>query len=136
MTENELYHYGIKGMKWGVRRNRVSKSSQIKAARAKNTQLRKKRDATLVERKKFYDNIDQDKDYDLKYDYPRLKKNKQKQLDKIEDSIRSIEHEILSNDSLARQRTTGEKVVDAMASAGALAGVAAAGILLERSLSK
>lgn len=20
MTENELYHYGVKGMKWGVRR--------------------------------------------------------------------------------------------------------------------
>ena len=37
MTENELYHYGVKGMKWGVRRNRsLSKGSQKKASSNKS----------------------------------------------------------------------------------------------------
>lgn len=38
MYENELYHYGIKGMKWGVRRDKNSyKSTSIKSALARRS---------------------------------------------------------------------------------------------------
>ena len=30
MTENELYHFGVKGMKWGVRKSRSSSGSSKK----------------------------------------------------------------------------------------------------------
>jgi hypothetical protein len=33
---NELYHYGVKGMKWGVRRDRDGGSSSASARRKKN----------------------------------------------------------------------------------------------------
>lgn len=37
MTDNELYHYGVKGMKWGVRRNRsLSKGNPKKASSNKS----------------------------------------------------------------------------------------------------
>lgn len=29
-TTNELYHYGIKGMRWGIRKERKNKDSSIK----------------------------------------------------------------------------------------------------------
>lgn len=32
---NELYHYGIKGMKWGVRRDRIDGTSSVSAKKKK-----------------------------------------------------------------------------------------------------
>ena len=144
MSEYELYHHGVKGMKWGVRRyqnkdgsltsagkKRFSKDQAIKDARVKNAELNKKRLHAINERKAFYDNIDPDKDYDSRIRYrAQLKPVKQKQLDKIDSTIRSIEHEIYTNDKLAKQKTTGEKIVSALNNAGAMAGSVAALVAL------
>ena len=52
MNENELMHYGVPGMRWGVRKNRISKSAKIKEARAKNAELTKRRQTEIEKRKK------------------------------------------------------------------------------------
>jgi hypothetical protein len=66
------------------------------------------------------------------HDWAKLKPAKQKQLDAIEKSIRSLEHEIYTNDKLAKQRTAGEKVVAALSAAGALSGTVAAMMVIDR----
>ena len=137
MRENELMHYGVPGMRWGVRKNRVSKSAKIKEARAKNAELTKRRQTEIEKRKKFYDTIDPDKDYDSRVrDWAKLKPAKQKQIDAIEKTIRSLEHEIYTNDKLAKQRTAGEKAVDALSAAGALSVTVASMIALDRIVHK
>lgn len=40
---NELYHYGIKGMRWGVRKHRDSASSQTRAQRKSEKQAYKQK---------------------------------------------------------------------------------------------
>ena len=133
MNENELMHYGVPGMRWGVRKNRISKSAKIKEARAKNAELTKRRQTEIEKRKKFYDTIDPDKDYDSRVrDWAKLKPAKQKQIDAIEKTIRSLDHEIYTNDKLAKQRTAGEKAVDALSAAGALSVTVASMIALDR----
>lgn len=53
--QNELYHYGVKGMKWGVRRSR---SDQIKALTEKARDIRETKGAAskkfISTRKKLY----------------------------------------------------------------------------------
>ena len=133
MRGDELMHDGVAGMRWGVRKNRVSKSAKIKEARAKNAELTKRRQTEIEKRKKFYDTIDPDKDYDSRVrDWAKLKPAKQKQIDAIEKTIRSLEHEIYTNDKLAKQRTAGEKAVDALSAAGALSVTVASMIALDR----
>lgn len=140
ITNGELYHYGVKGMKWGVRRQqnpdgtltlkkkkRVSNSSLIKEARAKTIELTKQRQAAINERKKFYDTLDPDNDYDNRAMYwAKLKPTKQRQIDAIEAKIRSINHELINSAKLATKKTAGEKVVSALSASGALVATVAA----------
>lgn len=39
---NELYHYGVKGMKWGVRKSISSKISSFKTRRKQNKRIKKR----------------------------------------------------------------------------------------------
>ena len=141
ITNGELYHHGVKGMKWGVRKTRVSKSKLIKDARVKSSELHKQRQAAIEKRNQFYDTINPDIDYDNRVkDWAKLKPAKQKQLDAIDATIRSLEREIFDANRLAKQRTAGEKVVSALVSAGTLAvtvaGMAAIGGIAGKSRSR
>ena len=140
ISSGELYHYGVKGMKWGVHKARVSKSQLIKDARVRSSELKKQRQSAIDERDRFYDNIDPDNDYDNRVrDWAKLKPLKQQQLDRIDATIRSLEREIFDTDKIANQRTAGEKAVDALTKAGALAATVAsiaAVSVAGRSLSK
>lgn len=55
MNQNELTHYGVKGMKWGVRRNRTSYrqklEGKIKEQQKATPKKSKKDNATIVLRK-------------------------------------------------------------------------------------
>lgn len=42
MFENELYHYGVVGMKWGIRRGRVSAHTENIVGRSYTTKQKKK----------------------------------------------------------------------------------------------
>ena len=44
MTENELYHYGVKGMKWGVRRNRSLSTGNPKKASYNKSEAQARRE--------------------------------------------------------------------------------------------
>ena len=43
MTENELYHFGVKGMRWGVRRNRSLSKERPKKASSNKSEAQARR---------------------------------------------------------------------------------------------
>lgn len=96
MNSNELYHYGVLGMKWGVRRAKVN------AKKAKN--LRDKKSL------KEYDEIaDYKKSKGDTKGYARAKKNKQKQLDKAQ-KFENKSKEILKKHEKRTSKETVRKV--------------------------
>lgn len=83
MQSNELYHYGVKGMKWGVRKDRASgfitrarnnrtarKERKINAKRAKALDVRSSAKYTYKQRKLLSDE-------ELRYRINRLNMEKQ-----------------------------------------------------------
>lgn len=58
--ENELYHYGVKGMKWGIRRYQnkdgtLTAAGKRRAAKQENKQRRKDRKQALKNRRNLSD---------------------------------------------------------------------------------
>ena len=105
---NELYHYGVLGMKWGVRKDRSRSSSGSRTSRnSKDKQVRSKRKSDLKKRRTM-------SDVDLKKKIERLKLEQQLK-DLTENDIspgRKAVKNILSS--------SGQKVLT-MAAAGTLA---------------
>ena len=58
MSENELYHYGVKGMRWGVRKARHKERAALNSASKATTNKQRKEGLALAEKyHKQADNI-------------------------------------------------------------------------------
>lgn len=73
MDNNELYHYGVLGMKWGVRKSRNSGGSSARKKSSRDTEDSRIKDL----RKKDVKNRRKLSDADLKKKIERLKMEKQ-----------------------------------------------------------
>ena len=106
--ENELYHYGVLGMKWGVRKDRSRSSGSTKTSKnSKDKQVRSRRRSDVKKRRTM-------SDADLKRKIERLKLEQQFK-DLTENDIspgRKAVKNILSS--------SGQRVLT-MAAAGAMA---------------
>ena len=57
MYENELMHYGVKGMRWGVRRDRLQKSAQKTAKKLATLKAKEYYEKTMKLQIKEGDNL-------------------------------------------------------------------------------
>lgn len=104
--EYELYHHGVKGMKWGVRKKRESSPSK----RAIKKALRKETDAAIKKARADLKKGDLSKRYteaeDAVYAATTFEGRQ-----KAERALKKIDHEIVNTVELANLQTSGERRV-------------------------
>lgn len=107
MAYNELYHYGVKGMKWGVRKAPVR--SGHTPSKSKNTKRSifgfKKKESTVKVKPKRKTTIEENPQ-------PKKKTVKDMSDSELRDAINRIKLEDEYNRLNPKQITTGKKFVD------------------------
>lgn len=112
--DEELYHHGIKGMRWGVRRSPEQLGHNRKSKASKSQQIKQARKDLPVLQKQL------SKAYDNYYNANSTKASK-----KYYEIYRSVERKYMSKLDLSIQKTGAEKAAVIL---GSIGGTALAGL--------